>query len=390
MKKDRVSAGLIAAAVLVGVAVGILPPLLTGITGLWFITPVLAGLIVLGIFLRSQVLVLLPGVLTLASMVLTAFLSPMNLSDVQREEHTAMGNFIKGEVLWVRNDFQGAATAYREAKRLGIDHPWVSYQLASCYSRGGDAYSGFQELMRLQKEYPDFPMWLIKSDYAKLLVAVKNYGKAEEEFWSAIRSHYNPAEVYFNFGVYHLMRGEIDDAADKITKSHRLGYDRSACSVLLGKIHEKRGEVAAAEELYRRALRESEENIEAYTRLGLLLSRYQRRYVEAEELFKQGMIYLGWMPLPNRRVGAEFLGAYGENYARMDQPGKAEAMFQLAINTDPTWMEGYLKLADIYAGTGRIPAAVAILEAAWAFNPSYYPVKQLLDKLTAPPVDTSQ
>lgn len=383
MKDPRVSASLIVAAVLSAAILAVLPPLLLGIRILWFITPVLGVLAATAILLRKNSLLMVAAILTVLAVCIAGFRYPMRFSPSQERELTAAGQFLKGQLLSLRGEYAQALPCFEESERLGLDHPWVAVQRAYCYDILGRNQNAYETFVHLMRDTLLASLEVIRINYALSAMKSGNYKQGEQAFWQALSYNHQPGYCYYQLGIYYRLSNNQAKAEEMMTNAHRLAYDRSQSSSVLGSIAESRMDYARAEEFYRRALRENPENITVHVKLGSLLYR-QGRVSDAREVLLEGVRTSEWIPL-SLRVYAMLLNNLGFVYAEEGQLAKAIPAFKQAIRVDPTFMDSYDNLAHLYITNNRISEAVIVLRAALQVNPDYSPAGRTLDQLLAAP-----
>lgn len=379
MKRSRISAGLIVAAVLAAAALAVLPPLLLGIRTLWFIAPPIGFLAAAAILLRKNSLLMVAAILAVLAVSIVGFWQPMRLSPSQERRLKATAYFLKGQTLALQGDYAQGLTAYEHSERAGLEHPWVAVQRAYCYNflgRSGNAYEIFARLMR---DTLLGSLEVVHINHALSAMKSGNYKQGEEAFWQALSYNYQPGYCYYQLGIYYRLSNDQAKAEEMMTNAHRLGYDRSQCSSILGTIAESRRDYARAEEFYRRALRENPENVTVNVKLGSLFYR-EGRVNDAREVLLEGVRTFEWIPL-NLRVYAMLLNNLGFIYAEEEQLAKAIPAFKQAIRVDPTFMDSYDNLAHLYIENKRLSDAVIVLRRALEVNPAHAPARRVLDQL---------
>ena len=144
----------------------------------------------------------------------------------------------------------------------------------------------------------------------------------------------------------------------------------------LGYLYAQRGDTAAAEPAYRKAIELQPDALDAYVALSTLLASHQRE-AEALELLQGASSRFA--------ASAPFhfaLGATAFNLARAEE---AEAAFLKAVELDPANAEPYFYLGSLSLGKNDVPEAVERLEkylaGATAGSPNRKPAEALLTTL---------
>lgn len=383
MKGLRISAGLIVAAVLSAATVALLPPLLLGIGTLWFITPPLGLFAAAAILLRKNALLMVATILVVLAIGIVGFWYPMRLSPSQERKLTATGYFLKGQTFFLRGDYSQALTSYTESEKAGFRHPWVAFQRAYCYNFLGRSQNAYEIFARLMRDTLLGSLETVHINYALSALKSGNYKQGEQAFWQALNYNLQPGYCYYQLGIYYRLRNDQIKAEGMMRKAHRLCYERSQSSSILGSIAESRMDYVRAEEFYRRSLRESPENLTVYAKLGSLLFR-RGRVSDAKQVLLEGVRVFEWVPFDLRSY-AMLLNNLGFVYAEEGQLAKAIPAFKQAIRVDPAFMDSYDNLAHLYIKNNRFSDAVVVLRAALKVNPGYRPARRVLDQLLAVP-----
>lgn len=380
--------GLVITAVLAAGVIAVLPPLLLGTPVLWYVTPILGLLAGLAILFRLKFLIVLTASLTFVAFLVAGFLKPVPLSQKQEEELTTMGEFITAEVFFKRKQYDSALVHYQITERRGFDHPWVQFQRGRCHLNLLQDYVSVEIFRRLIDKPEIFPLEMSLPSYAVSALKARDYEKGLQWYNKAIEFHFDPASAYYQLGIYYRLTGDPPKAEEMMSYAHKLGYDRSQCSSILGSIAESMGDLPRAEELYHRSIRENKENLSAYTKLGSLLYR-QDRLEEALEILLVGQRYASWVPVFNPLENAMLYNNLGFVYAELGKLDKAIVSFRQAIFVNPTFMDSYDNLAYLYIQNNRYVEAGAVLREALRVNPGYTPAQRMLEQMYSPP-DTSQ
>lgn len=379
----RISAGLIVAAVLSAAALALLPPLLLGIGTLWFITPPLGLFAAAAILLRKNALLMVAASLVVLAIGIVGFWYPMRLSPSQERKLTATGYFLKGQTFFLRGDYSQALTSYTESEKAGLRHPWVAFQRAYCYNFLGRSQNAYEIFALLMRDTLLAPLEVVHLNYALSAMKSGNYKQGERAFWQALSYNLQPGYCYYQLGVYYRVSNNQTKAEEMMTNAHRLAYNRSQCSSILGSIAEYRRDYVRAEEFYHRALRENPENIAVHVKLGSLLFRLGR-VSDAKQVLLEGVRVFEWVPFDLRSY-AMLLNNLGFVYAEEGQLAKAIPAFKQAIRVDPAFMDSYDNLAHLYIKNNRFSDAVVVLRAALKVDPGYRPARRTLDQLLAVP-----
>lgn len=387
MNKGSIKPVLIVTGILAALALALLPPLLLRIPMLWFITPAIALVAIAGVFFKRAWLLTLAATLEMVVIVFSLTKAFPALSDIERSKLYATGQIVKADIYYGRADYSKAMEAYRQSEVAWIIDPWLDYQRARCYNYTGQNQTAFELFVSLEKFPYDVPPEMLETDMA--LAAIKSYhfDDGEAIFTECINQNFRPGYSYFQLGIYYRINGQTEQAEQALSKAHKLGYERSDCSSILGEIAEGRKNYDLAEKLYRRGLHESFENLIIYAKLGSLLHRMGRTD-EATTILLDGFNLSAMVPY-NPRSSAMILNNLGYIYGDQRKTGQAIMAFKQAIHMDQSFMEPYYNLTYIYMLQGRTSEALEVLQAILAKDPNDGTARRMISEILAPEMPES-
>lgn len=388
MKRPSDKTLLTIAAGVAALVLALAPPLALRISRLWFLTLPVAALLFLAAAVRRKWLVMLAAVLGLAGICVMAAFFPMHLTTRQRERLAAAGQLLKGDVYFSMNRFDSALVAYTNPGLSNLRNPWRDYQIARTYAMLGKTEEAFYMFARLAKSPLAKETGQPDLDYAYAASRLGSYESAIKAFEEAVRENRAIGYSYFQMAQIYQESGKLGKAEEMLSKAHRLKYEASKCSMMLGRIAEAQGDREGAEKLYRRALRENLENLPVYGYLANLLFTLNR-HEESREILNHGLRIMRWVGrYANPADAAVFLNGVGYVYARAGNQGYAEMFFRQAVAMNFGYTEAYLNLARLYAGQGRLEQARQVLSTALSVDPQSGQARQMLEKLNSAPSDT--
>ena len=170
-----------------------------------------------------------------------------------------------------------------------------AFQNPTCLEFGqrgeGRPEQAFQELVQLQKEFPNHPQLL-----RQLVEMAWDLGKIEEsQRWEEkLRQREGPDGFYWRYYRARRLLAEIQDIKDKrfheaeklVDELLTLRPSWPGTHLLRAQIEQKRGNQEQAIDAYSNAIRLGERRIEVYEQLTELLYA-ERRFAEAEEYLSQ-------------------------------------------------------------------------------------------------------
>lgn len=210
---------------------------------------------------------------------------------------------------------------------------------ASALNEGNpsDALREYLEAEKFDDSDPEIQVGLAEAYLRK-----RSYDNAELHFKRAIELSDNEPQYYNNLGVLYLNMKRYDEAIEAFkAAAENLLFDRAEVAYTgMGFAYYQKGDYAAAERAYRRALEINSRYFQISYRLGELYYA-QGRTVEAAEEFSRA-VHLA----PGFAEGHYWLGL---TYMKMEQKEKAKKAFGEVVRLAPESEEGRLaqKYLDI-------------------------------------------
>jgi len=164
-----------------------------------------------------------------------------------------------------------------------------------------------------------------------------------------------------NLGVALAGRGEIDAALEQFREAVRIKPDYADPYNNIGLAFWRRGDIAAAAEQYRRALQYDPGSPETQSNLGLALSRLGQRDAGIAHLQEA------------LRLDPSFAGAYvnlGNALRDSGRTDEAIAQYEQALRIKPDYADPYTNLGAIAAQAGRRDEALQRFHTALRFDPN--------------------
>ena len=151
----------------------------------------------------------------------------------------------------------------------------------------------------------------------------------------------------------------------------------------LGNAYSERGDLANAENEYKRAIGIHPGFLDAHNNLGIIYAR-ENHFPQAEEQFRTAI-----------RIDPDHLGAHnnlGILYSKMGQLNKAENQFKIVLNQKPNHVAAHNNLGLIWEKKGLLKEAAVEYNKALEIDPDYlnarfnlFKLFQKKDSLKAPP-----
>ena len=243
-------------------------------------------------------------------------------------------------------------------------------------------------------DYPNDPNLLRLAGLS--LLKQGRFAEAEKKLTHAIRLVPEFAQAHENLADAHLQQGKLDDAIQSLKSAARhdptsegtnrklrellalVGRGKEADDIFQQSLelnperqaiveameHNRLGETAKAEKIYRELLRRDPENVDALRLMGVLCVK-QEKYNDAEAFFRNAVelepdFWMAWFNL-------------GMALTEQQKFDKAEKAYRRALEIAPGSVHTIEKLGSNYLTDGRHEEAIKWLEKALELDESYFP-----------------
>ncbi len=331
-----------------------------------------------------------------------------------------------GKACLMLQQWEEAVTACQKAIELNSDSCWSYYNLAEALlhlQKWDEAVVAYRQALQLQ---PDLPQATDRLNYAlhqrvksKLELAKYHYGKAIEQdpdnielYHKALELQPMSPELYMGLGKAWQNQGEFQEAIAAYEKAivfnpnwaevygrlaevlTRVGQETEALEarfkgltlepsfatpeehLALGDQLREVGKLEQAEICYQRVLKFNPDLIEAYRRLGQLLTQSQQ-WDKAIDWYQQG--------IKRFPENAECYQGLGEVWAKQGEWEKAIEFFEKAIELQPDCWQAYHDCGDALLNLERWQEAVDCYQRSIQLNPdfvwSYWNLGRVYSKL---------
>lgn len=174
------------------------------------------------------------------------------------------------------------------------------------------------------------------------------------------------ANARMEMGVNYLRQNNSPAAMKELTKASQLDPGNPEIVMVLGLAYQSRGDYGHAEKYLRRAVDMKPDYPEAHNNLGYLLS-LQGRGKEAIREYEAAVANVLYQ---TPEVGYTNMG---EEYRRLNDPGKAEQMYRRAISFNPGYAAAYRGLASVQSGRTLWADAAKTLGQCTTSAPQFWP-----------------
>jgi tetratricopeptide (TPR) repeat protein len=192
------------------------------------------------------------------------------------------------------------------------------------------AAGSFEQALKRDRHSVDARIGLARIHFVK-----QEYEQAAQFINEALRIQPSNAEALALKGVSSMQNEKWEDAADYFEKARQADPKLQMIYVNLAKSHRKLGNLKAAEEAARSAIKLNPENDQAHAQLSAVLFKMKRRKEGIKEMIE-------------------------------------------AIRINPLYIRGYIVIGRIYQAAGKVDKAIAIYRRGLTFNPLAAPLREEL------------
>jgi tetratricopeptide (TPR) repeat protein len=243
----------------------------------------------------------------------------------------------------------------------GADLLRAYYQQSGQLDRAATVYAGLVD--KYPKSVP------IKMAYARVLMAQGNYAKVQDVANQLMKTNGDNPEVQAMSGMLLLRAGKTNDAFNILQKASKNAPDNAGLKYWLGEANEAKGDLPAAEQNLRDAVRLAPNNAEALKALATIALRNQDYSLLGE--MAQNLI----SKRPDDPDGYVWRALTESHANRLDA---AEGDLQLALKKDPKNEQALVQLGVIRFQQKRYPEGAQLLQQALDNNPNQVVALQLL------------
>ena len=298
-------------------------------------------------------------------------------------DHQANKNDVDFRLLRARSDLgafrlQEAESELKNLLHDSPDQPAVYYYLAEVYVKQEEptaAQQAFADALRMQPGYLPAILGL-----GNISLQQGNAGAAISYATQIIATSFWLSDAHLLAGSGNLLRNELDQAQRAFDIAVGLNPHSPEAQERLGKVLSLRGNYADAEKAYESSLALAADYAPALNGLSEVLEKQGKGKLAAARIDRQ--IAAQPQAYQLQVAKAEFC------IAQKDWPC-AERAYKQVLALNPSYVNGYLALAHIYAATNHPDAMIQQYQAAIAKFPSYLPTYILLGQVYSYVGDTS-
>jgi tetratricopeptide (TPR) repeat protein len=241
-----------------------------------------------------------------------------------------------GLAYYKKGDLPDAAPLFGEVQMRRPRDPQTAILLGDCELKLGHAPDALKVLEPLEAENaanPDFEYLL-----GEVEIAVGQL-RAGAERLNKLAGATNSADAYAVAGSAWMKVNEFEQARTDLDAASKLRPDLPGIFGLTALAHDKTGDQAGAEPLFREALRRNPDDFESNLYLGAIL--YKRREVDEALPFLTKALALK----PDDTMARYELGMWNSTAGK---DAEAVKELEVVVQKDPGWLQPHLELATLY------------------------------------------
>jgi tetratricopeptide (TPR) repeat protein len=332
----------------------------------------------------------------------TEALAQANLA-VTGNPKSVPGHYLRGIALQAAGDNDEAIKAFQQVLQLNPSAVPAQIQLGDLFLTRGDAAAAAEMLGQAVKNQPQ--SFLAHLLLAKSLLRIRDVNRAEAEATALAKLDARSADVQAVLGDIYIAKGDLSRAkesysralaiqpaslealrglvrADLIEKNVPAARSRiesrlaaapnsAPVTLLAGEVYVATGDLDRAETMFRRTLVADPSNIEAYSRLGVLLKR-QQRLDDAKREYQQAI-----QRQPKHAVAARTM--VGIICSLQGKADEARREYEQVLAMDPQSPVAANNLAWDYAERGgNLDVALSLAQTAKARMPKSWEASDTL------------
>ena len=274
-----------------------------------------------------------------------------------------------------------AAQKVLERARSAIAVAPIQNNLALCYSEQKDFRNAEAALDRFQEFFPEDPSGILLRAF--LLFSTGRYEESLTIITSYIDKEPDDGRGYTLLGVNHFMLGRQRQAEVEIKRATELDPRDTEAFYWLGRLYFTRNDMPAALGAYEKMVALDPNNVKAFNHIGQTkeaLSEFgqaKEAYLKAIELERKQAVKSQW---PYFNLGILFI--------KEGKPEEAIGYLRQALDRNPSWPKGKVKLAMALTSVGKFEDALfqlnEVLQADAQNAEAHYQLGKLLKKMDKP------
>jgi len=286
---------------------------------------------------------------------------------LKRNPSDLEGNLLLGRVRLAKHEHTEAIQAFQKVLKLEPRNPMARYQLGQAQLQAGNLQQARAELKEAISAAPNFtePVLLL----AELNLQAGAVQPAIEDLQSFLARQPTVFQAHALLGLAYLANREPARATEAFRTLQALGPKDPRGFYLVGIGLRAQGKTAEARNEFDAALALAPGYVEPLSQLAGMALAAKRADAALSRVKKQ-------IALVPRSGGFQYL--LGMVHLVRREAAPAEAAFLRATELEPTRVDPYVRLGDLYEGSGRYDEALAKVNDALKMNPRGLPAQMLL------------
>ena len=289
-------------------------------------------------------------------------------------------SWYRAEQLISEKKCQEAEEVLGEARSAKAVAP-IQHNLALCYSEQQDFRNAEAALDRFREFFPEDPSGIFLKGF--LLFSTRRYQESSTILTTYVDKKPDDARGHKLLGLNLFMLGQERQAEIEMQRTTELDPLDSEAFYYLGRLYFTRNDMPAALAAYERAAELDPINVKAFNHIGQTkealaeFSQAKDAYFKAIELERKQVVKSQW---PYFNLGTLFI--------KEGKPEEAIGYLRQALDRNPSWPRGKVKLAMALSAVGKFEDALlelnAVLRADAQNAEAHYQLGQLLTKMDKP------
>ena len=289
-------------------------------------------------------------------------------------------SWYRAEQLISEKKCQAAQEVLDEARSAKAVAP-IQHNLALCYSEQKDFRNAEAALDRFREFFPQDPSGIFLQGF--LLFSTRRYEESSTILTTYVDKKPDDPRGHKLLGLNLFMLGQERQAEIEMTRTAELDPLDSEAFYYLGRLYFTRNDLPAALAAYEKAAGLDPNNVKVFNHIGQTkealaeFGQAKEAYLKAIELERKQAVKSQW---PYFNLGTLFITE--------GKPGEAIGYLRQALDRNPTWPRGKVKLAMALTSVGEFEDALIQLNEVLQAHPqnaeAHYQIGQLLTKMGKP------
>ena len=289
-------------------------------------------------------------------------------------------SWYRAEQLILEKKCQAAQKVLDQARSAIAVAP-IQHNLALCYSEQKDFKNSEAALDRFRKFFPQDPSGILLKAF--LLFSTRRYEESLTIITTYIDKEPDDGKGYKLLGLNLFMLGRQRQAEVEMKRATELDPSDTEAFYWLGRLYFTRNDMPAALAAYEKAVALDPNNVKAFNHIGQTkealaeFAQAKQAYLKAIDLEQKQAVKSQW---PYFNLGTLFI--------KEGKPEEAVEYLRQALDRNPSWPKGKVKLAMALTSVGKFEDALVqlneVLDVDAKNAEAHYQLGQLLTKMDKP------